>query len=401
MRATSLIFLAAALVMGGLAWAGEIPGRHFLVLVKDMPKPFATPGVDNSPRIVPRPQGVLPQVPKGFVIEPLFTGLFNPRWMTMAPNGDVFLAEHYAGKIEVIRGGKIFTFATGFSRPHGLAFHDGALYVGDTVAVWRLGYKEGTLSAAARIRVTADDFGPLGNHWTRDIVFGPDGTLYLAIGSASNVGEDPKLRATVQTVDAKGHLHRFAYGLRNVVGLAFYPGTNDLYVTVNERDGLGDGLVPDYFTRIRAGDFFGWPYAYIGPHPDPDYGDKRPDLVAKTKTPDVLFQSHSAPLGLVFYDGKQFPASYRGDALIALHGSWDSAHPTGYKIVRVKFKNGRPEPGYENFVTGFWLTGTSPAQVYGRPAGLLVAKDGSLLIADDGSKTVWRVRYKGKRKDKF
>lgn len=376
----------------------ERPGQHFLVRGQDMPKPFATPGVDNTCHIVPQPKGVHPRVPKGFVIEPYVTGLINPRWMALAPNGDVFLAEHYSGKITLLRGGKRYPFAGGFARPHGLAFHNGALYVGDTKAVWRVDYHDGALFAGARHRVTVDDFGPLGNHWTRDIVFGPDGTLYLAIGSASNVGVDPPLRATVQTVDGVGHLHRFAYGLRNVVGLGFYPGTNDLYVTVNERDGLGDGLVPDYFTRIQKEDFYGYPYAYIGPHPDPDFGDKRPDLVAKAKMPDVLFQSHSAPLGLVFYDGKQFPKDYRGDALVALHGSWDSAHPTGYKIVRIKFKNGRPLPGYENFVTGFWVSGTSPANVYARPAGLLVDSDGSLLIADDASKAVWRVRYVGRGK---
>lgn len=374
----------------------EKPGQKFLILAKDMPTPYATPGVDNTCHVVPQPQDIRPKVPKGFAIEPYVTGLTNPRWMALAPNGDVFLAEHYSGKVSLLRGGKRYPFAGGFSRPHGLAFHDGALYVGDTKAVWRVDYRDGALFSGARHRVTVDDFGPLGNHWTRNIVFGSDGTLYLAIGSASNVGEDPPLRATVQTVDKAGHLHRFSSGLRNVVGMAFYPGTNDLYVTVNERDGLGDGLVPDYFTRIQKGDFYGYPYAYIGPHPDPDFGEKRPDMVAKTKLPDTLFQSHSAPLGLVFYDAKQFPKEYQGDAFVALHGSWDSAHPTGYKIVRIKFKNGRPLPGYENFVTGFWISGISPAHVYARPAGLLIAKDGSLLIADDASKTVWRVRYVGR-----
>lgn len=390
--------IAAALVavMTPLA-AADKPGQKFLVRAEDMPPPFATPGVDNSPRIIAQPKGVRPQVPEGFVIEPFVTGLANPRWMALAPNGDVFLAEHYAGKIAILRGRKAYTFATGFSRPHGLAFHKGALYVGDTQAVWKLDYADGALKAGKRRRITSEGFGPWGNHWTRNIVFGPDGVLYLTIGSASNTGIDPPLRATVQTVDGLGRLHPFATGLRNPVGIAFYPGTNDLYVTVNERDGLGDGLVPDYFTRIGKGDFFGWPYAYIGPHPDPDYGEARPDLVAKTKMPDVLFESHSAPLGLVFYDAHQFPKDYWGDALIALHGSWDSARPTGYKVVRVRFKDGRPEKGYENFVTGFWVSGDQPAEVFGRPAGLLVAKDGSLLIADDAARTIWRVRYRGRK----
>jgi glucose/arabinose dehydrogenase len=175
-----------------------------------------------------------------------------------------------------------------------------------------------------------------------------------------------------------------------------YPGTNDLYITVNERDGYGDGLVPDYLTRIRQGDFFGWPYAYTGNHPDPDFGAKRPDLVAKTKLPDVLFQAHSAPLGFAFYNGAQFPAEYKGDAFVALHGSWNSGKPTGYKVARVKFEHGRPVGTYQDFVTGFWDGTSSPAKVWGRPAGVLVAKDGSLLISDDVGKVIWRVAYVGK-----
>jgi glucose/arabinose dehydrogenase len=184
--------------------------------------------------------------------------------------------------------------------------------------------------------------------------------------------------------------------LRNPVGLAFYPGTNDLWVTVNERDGLGDDLPPDYFTHIAQGEFFGWPYAYIGPHPDPDFGSKKPEMVGKTKTPDLLFQAHSAPLGLLFYEGSQFPADYKGDAFVALHGSWNSAKPTGYKVVRIKFKDGKPVGGYDNFLTGFHVGETSPAQVWGRPVGLATAKDGSLLVTDDAGKAIWRVAYTGK-----
>lgn len=190
-------------------------------------------------------------------------------------------------------------------------------------------------------------------------------------------------------------MRTFASGMRNPVGIAFYPGSDDLYVTGNERDGYGDGLPPDFFTRIQEGDFLGWPYAYAGPHPDPSFGGKRPDLVAKSKTPDVLFPAHSTALGIAFYDGQQFPTEYRGDAFIALHGSWNSAKPSGFKVVRIHFRNGHPEHAYENFATGFWLKGETPPQVYGRPAGLLVDKDGSLLIADDQGRTVWRVRYKG------
>jgi glucose/arabinose dehydrogenase len=378
------------------AHAADHPGQHFFVDPAKLPQPFATPAADNGANMIARPANALPEVPEGFVVEPYVTGLSNPRFMALAPNGDVFLAESYANKITILHDAKPYTFATGFNYPHGLAFHKGALYVGDLDAVWRIAYRSGALAAGPRTRVTKDEFDGRGEHITRDVVFGPHGTLYLAIGSFNNIAEEAPPRATVQTVAPDGHLATFAGGMRNPVGIAFYPGTDDLYVTVNERDGYGDDLPPDYFTRLRKGDFLGWPYAYDGPHPDPQFGAKRPDLVAKTKTPDVLFHAHSAPLGLVFYDGKQFPAGYRGNAFVALHGSWDSSKPTGYKVVRIRFVNGKPEKGYENFATGFWASGEHPPQVWGRPAGLLVAKDGSLLIADDQGKTVWRVRYVGR-----
>jgi glucose/arabinose dehydrogenase len=269
--------------------------------------------------------------------------------------------------------------------------------VADVKSLWRLRYSTGALFASGKRAHVADTTPALGvGHFTRDIVFNSNGTLYLTIGSRGNVSEEPPQYASVQIVNPNGSLSTFASGLRNPVGIAFYPDTNDLYVTVNERDGLGDDLPPDYLTRVQKGDFLGWPYAYIGSHPDPDYGRKRPDLVAKTKTPDVLFHAHSAPLGLVFYVGNQFPAEYKGNAFVALHGSWNDGHPTGYKVVRVKFTNGRPENAYENFLTGFWDGSTSPARVWGRPVGLVVAKDGSLLVADDVGGTIWRVAYKEK-----
>jgi glucose/arabinose dehydrogenase len=324
--------------------------------------------------------------------------------MAVAPNGDVFLAEPGAGRITLLHENKgaveTSSFAEGFRQPHGLLFCKGALYVSDVQAVWRLAYADGATKAGKRERITsAPDLSPYGNHWTRDLAVDSKGTLYIGIGSASNVGEDAPTRATVQTVASDGSLHTFASGIRNPVGLQFYPGTDDLFVTVNERDGLGDELVPDYLTHVQPGAFHGWPYSYLGQHPDPDYGTQRPDLVAKAVMPDLLFHAHSAPLGLVFYEGAQFPSSYKGDAFVALHGSWNSGAPTGYKVVRVPFKNGRPTGSYENFVTGFWdgaSAGGSPARVWGRPAGLAVAKDGSLLIADDAGKTVWRVSYTGK-----
>ena len=377
------------------------PDTHFDVSPSSLPAPYATPAVENSSHIVPRPAAAKPSAPAGFAVSAYATGLTNPRWLTVAPNGDVFLAEPDAGKVTLLRGTDkartVTTFADGFTKPHGLAFHDGALYVSDQKAVWRVAYKDGATKGGARTRVTKQADLGIGGHFTRDLAFGPDGTLYIGIGSNENVDDqEPAFRAAVDKVNADGTISVFASGIRNAVGLAFYPGTNDLFVSVNERDGFGDGLVPDYLTHVEAGAFYGWPYAYSGKNPDPVFGKKRPDMVAKSVTPDLLFQSHSAPTGLVFYEGGQFPADYKGDAFVSLHGSWNSTRPTGYKVVRVHFANGRPAGGYDNFLTGFHIGDTSPAQVWGRPAGLAVAKDGSLLVADDAGKTVWRVTYTGK-----
>ena len=377
---------AAALTM---ATAGDLPGQHFFVDPAKLPKPFATPPADNGGNMIARPPGAVPLVPPGFVAEPYVTGRANPRFMTLVPEG-VLVAESRADKITLIRNGRPETYLTGFHYPHGLAVRNGALYVGDLDAVWRV-----DLKTKARTRVTKDSFGAKTYHITRDIAFDREGALYIAIGSANNVAQEQPPQATIQKVLPDGHMQTFASGLRNPVGIAFRPGTDDLYITADERDGYGDGLPPDFFTGVKAGDFFGWPYAYAGPHPDPQFGAKRPDLVGKTRTPDVLFPAHSTALGLIFYDGHQFPPDYRGNAFVALHGSWDSAEPTGFKVVRIRFQNGRPEQGYSNFATGFWAGSKHPPQVWGRPAGLLVDRDGSLLIADDQGRTIWRVRYTG------
>ncbi|HLY06034.1 MAG TPA: PQQ-dependent sugar dehydrogenase [Rhizomicrobium sp.] len=395
----------AAIVTGAAAaQAVDLPGQRFSISPASLPKPHATAAVANDSKVIARPPGALPKAPDGFAVSVFADNLSHARWMTVAPNGDIFLAQSDAGKVVVMRptsdgthAAMVSTFAAGFDRPHGLAVHNGSLYVADVKSLWRLRYTDGALRASGervRLAATTPPQGP--GHFTRDIVFDSKGTLYLAIGSRENVGQDPLPFASVQIVNPDGSLSTFASGLRNPVGIAFYPGTDDLYVTVNERDGLGDDLPPDYLTHIQKGDFFGWPYAYIGNNPDPDYGKKRPDLVAKTKTPDVLFEAHSAPLGLVFYDGSQFPSDYKGNAFVSLHGSWNRSHPTGYKVVRVKFTNGRPENAYENFLTGFWDGVSSPARVWGRPVGLVVARDGSLLVADDAGGRVWRVAYKPK-----
>jgi glucose/arabinose dehydrogenase len=382
----------------------QAPGQRFHIDPNQLPPPYATDAVANFPEVVARPEPPPFQLPAGFTANLFADRLDNPRWLTVAPNGDVFLALHGRGEVALLRDSKgrgsadlVTTFAKGFSRPHGLAIHEGYIYVADVRRVWRLAWTPGqTKAAGPREPVTAAGvFGAASGHSTRNIVFAPDGKhFFVAIGSASNIGQDPSPRATIQRFAADGSDQRtFASGLRNPVGIAFYPGTDDLYTVVNERDGLGDGLVPDYLTRVKEGGFYGWPYAYIGPHRQPDF-PARPDLVAKTIVPDLLFQAHSAPLGLVFYDGRMFPPDYRGDAFVALHGSWNAGRPTGYKIVRVPFRNGRPVGDYENFLTGFWLKGTAPAQVWGRPVGLAIAADGSLLIADDAGGTVWRIGYR-------
>lgn len=404
MRKTTIAALAASVALPAFAAVG-IPeqkvGAHFDISPAHLAAVDKSSAVSNPSEKISRPASAVPLVPPGFRVNIFASNQNGARWMAVAPNGDVFLARSEEGKVVVLRDAngdgnaeQVADYAAGFSQPHGLAFQAGALYVGDTKAVWRIPYKDGDTRAASRAPVIAPgSFGSDDDHWTRNVVFDSNGRLFVAVGSTENVGEDPLPHATISVVE-NGKLATFASGLRNPVGVAFYPGTDNLYTVVNERDGLGDALVPDYLTHVERGGFYGWPYAYIGPHPDPDWGAKHPELVQRTKTPDVLFQSHSAPLGLVFYAGAQFPAPYRGGAFVALHGSWNAAKPTGYKVVFVPFKGGRPSGGYDNFAVGFWHAGTDRAQVWGRPAGLAIAKDGSLLIADDGAGLVWRVSYK-------
>lgn len=383
------------------AGAADKPGDHFLVSAKDLPAPFATPAVENSSTAIARAVDAFPEVPKGFSVGVFASDLPTARWLAVAPDGDVFLTQPGEGRVAVIHAvngrSVVSTFAKGFSLPHGLAYHDGAIYVADLMGVWRLPRADAALRAKSREKVTkAPTLGRMGGHFNRNLAFDTKGTLYVSVGSHSNLEEDTLPDASVQVVDPKGEMTTFASGLRNPIALAFYPGTDELFTTVNERDGLGDRLPPDYLTHLERGAFYGWPYAYTGNHPDPTFGSKRPDLVAKAKMPDLLFEAHSAPLGVVFYEGTQFPAEYKGDAFVALHGSWNSARPTGYKVVRVRFRGGRPVGGYENFMTGFWDGKSSPAHVWGRPVSLAVAKDGSLLVSDDVAQLIWRVAYTGK-----
>lgn len=381
-------------------------GERYFVDPQALPAIERVGRVSSSPQKIERPTGAAPEVPEGFKAELFAHDLEHPRWLALAPNGDVFLAQSSAGTITVLRdldadgiADKRFTFAQGLQRPHGMVFIDGAILVADLSAVWRYDYEPGdTVARSARVPVTkSGGLGKGGSHWTRNLAISQDGKrVYISIGSRGNLAEEPAPHATVQELSlATGAQRTFASGLRNPVGIAFYPGTDDLYVVVNERDGYGNNMVPDYLTRVREAEFFGWPYAYIGPNPDPDFGEKNVDLVSQAIVPDHLFKAHSAPVGLVFYDGKSFPEKYRGDAFVALRGSWNSTSPTGYKIVRAEFEEGRPTGWYENFAIGFWQSGVDRAQVWGRPAGLLIHSDGSLLVADDTGKAVWRISYVG------
>ena len=389
-----------------LSAPNEPVGHHFLITPEDLPPPYASESVGNRGDLHDRPDPPVLNVAEGFAVNIFAEDFEHPRWLAVGPNGDVFLAQTRPGEITLLRDGDgdgvaelRFTYLDGLTAPTGMAFRDGYFFVADLEAVWRVPYEAGDTEARGnKVPVTqAETLGDQTGHWTRTLAFAPDGaTFYVGIGSRGNLDVERSPRATVQVFrDGSPTPETFASGLRNPIGIAFHPQTDELYVVVNERDGYGDDLVPDFFTRIREGEFYGWPYAYAGGIPDPEFADEAPAMVDKTVLPDVLFQSHSAPIGMVFYDGDMFPEDYRGDAFVALRGSWNRSIPTGYKIVRIRFQDGRPVGGYENFATGFWFAGDETAQIYGRPAGLAVAADGSLLIADDTGNAVWRISYGG------
>jgi glucose/arabinose dehydrogenase len=376
--------------------------KHHEITVAQMPRPFATQSAARPSHIISAPRDARLHLPPGFTIATYAEGFENPRWMALAPNGDVFVAESDAGRIAVLRDPQHtghpqrFEFASGLNLPFGMAFHGGYFYVAETDAIVRYSYRFGQTRASGKPeRILSLPGHGYNQHWTRDLLISPDSKkLFVSVGSQSNDSPSDDLRrAAILEFNLDGTGQQiFAGGLRNAVGIGFDPGSETLWATVNERDGLGDELPPDYFTSVQSGGFYGWPYAYIGPHPDPHNGSKRPDLVAKTLTPTLLLQAHSAPLGFAFYTGKMFPAEYRGDAFIAFHGSWNRSHLTGYEIVRVHFRNGKPTGGYDDFITG-WHVSPDSNEAWGRPVGLLVLPDGSLLITDDGANKIWRVSY--------
>jgi glucose/arabinose dehydrogenase len=389
----------------------ERPGNTRRITVDDLPAPFATASAANAASIVARPQGAMPQAPAGFKVGLYAQGLARPRVIHTAPNGDIFVAESAGGRIRVFRGinangepSRSEIFADHLNQPYGIAFYpQGAhplwVYVADTEAVRRYRYRSGDLHAsAAPERIIELPYA--GGHWTRDLSFSLDsGTLFVAVGSHSNV-DDPDTtpaeheRADILAFDPDGsHRRIYASGIRNPSGLAVDPDSGQLWCSVNERDGLGDNLVPDYITSVREGSFYGWPWWYIGAHQDPRHAGKHPELQTQVIVPDVLLQPHDASLQIAFYGGKKFPREYAGDIFATQHGSWNKSVRAGYEVIRIpRHQAGRTTGEYQDFLTGFVLP---DGQVWGRPVGIAVASDGSLLVTDDGSNSIWRVDYVG------
>ena len=407
-------------------WRADAPGVRRLITPADLPAPFATRSTANMSQRAARSEADIPKAPPGFAVNLFATGLDTPRVIRIAPNGDIFVAETGAGRVRVFRPGESQAgpvqgeiFAESLQRPYGIAFYPSGqdprfVYVATPDSVMRFPYRSGDTKASGPPEKIASLPGG-GNHWTRDLAFSADDrTLFVSVGSGSNVAEgapradeasiakaplgasfgDEQRRADVLAFDPEGKNERvYATGIRNCSGLAVEPGTGALWCAVNERDGLGDDLPPDYATHVAAAAFYGWPWYYLGDHQDPRHKGERADLANRVTTPDVLIQAHSAPLGIAFYAADQFPSEYKGDAFVTLHGSWNRSKRTGYKVVRLLMKDGKPTGAYEDFLVGFVGDDRS---VWGRPVGVATARDGSLLVSDDGSGSIWRVSYKGK-----
>ena len=416
-------------------WRTDAPGRTHRINPNDLPAPFASPSNVNAMQVVSRPEDATLAVPPGFTVAAFATGLEGPRRVQIAPNGDIFIAESLAGRIRVLQSdegaakpSRIENFAMGLDGPFGIAFYPAGpnpewLYVATNNRVVRFPYRCGDVQPRGPAQiVVAKLANTTGGHTTRDLAFSNDGAhLFVSVGAGSNAAESTprKTPAQIQSwqathalgaawggdvnrgdvlvfdVDAKrGPGRPFATGIRNCVGLTIQASTGELWCATNERDGLGDDLVPDYVTRVREGAFFGWPWFYIGAHEDPRHVGEREDLAHKVTVPDVLLQPHSAALTLVFYDVKSgaaaFPSEYVGDAFVALHGSWNRSRRTGAKIVRVRFKDNAPTGAYDDFMTGFVIDNE---HVWGRPVGVAVAHDGALLVSDDVGNTLWRVTH--------
>lgn len=410
-RRTANELLTGKAAMGD--WTTDAPGVRRKLTPADMPAPHATDSVSNKPDEISQPQGAMPRVPTGFHVDKFADSLKNPRMIRTAPNGDLFVAESEADQIRLLRDANgdgtpeiRDVFASGLDQPFGIAFYPvGAnpnyVYVANTGSVVRFPYQNGDTTARGKSETIVpgvSEGGLLegGGHWTRDIVFSKDGSkLYVSVGSRGNISDDRSeaRRARIFEYTPEGEDERvYAYGIRNPVGLAIHPMTGELWASVNERDWLGDDLVPDYVTRVREGGFYGWPWYYIGANQDPNYPGKRPELKDQAIVPDVLIQSHSASLGMAFYTGGQFPPEYRNVAFAAQHGSWNRSRRTGYKVIYLPMQDGRATGEYVDFMTGFV---TPEGEVWGRPVAVAVGRDGALFVSDDGGNVIWRVSYPG------
>src|ERR1700730_1839103 len=384
--ATALLALAVA-----LAWDSKE--------VK-LPAPFATPSADNGPHVVEKPEGAQLSLPAGFQVDIYAEGFEQPRFMALGPSNELLVSD-------AVKNGSVYVLDDqkqkkkligGVERPYGLAFWKDYLYVGETTSIKRYKYDAKTRTAGKGEEVISLA-GLDGGHWTRSLLFDRKGEkLYVGTGSRSNVsaGEDPR-RAALQRDNPDGTGHEiYASGTRNPIGLHWYPGTDTLWAAVQERDLLGDDLVPDYFTHIQPGGFYGWPYAYIGPHEDPRRKGEKPDLVAKTIVPDIILPAHVAVLDFLFYTGKQFPAEYRGGAFLAFHGSWNRSKRVGQEIEFIPFKTGKPAADQpRHFLTG-WMLSPDKREVWGRPVAPFQLPDGSVLVSDDGGNKIWRISYKSR-----
>jgi glucose/arabinose dehydrogenase len=413
-------------------WRSDAPGVRRKLTEADLLAPGVSRSAANPSWRIARPDGALPKAPEGFAVSLFAAGLKEPRVVRVAPNGDVFVAESDAGRVAVLSAADgaaeattSTVFASGLHRPYGIAFYPPGpdphyVYVAETDRVVRFPYRGSETKPAGPAEVVVASLPAGRGHWTRDLAFSADGkTLFVSVGSASNAADEmpdapvqglaafaaehplgaawgaEENRADVLAFAPNGaDMHAFATGLRNCAGLAVQPQSAALWCAVNERDSLGDDVPPDYATSVKPGAFYGWPWFYIGDHEDPRLKGRRADLAASVTAPDVLIQPHSAPLGITFYEGAQFPAAYRGDAFVALHGSWNRSKRTGYKVVRLPFKNGAPTGEYEDFLVGFVA---DDASVWGRPVGVAVAHDGALLVSDDAGGAIWRVAYLGRR----
>jgi glucose/arabinose dehydrogenase len=415
-------------------WHHASPGIKHHITLGDLPPPYSTPSAGNGPHVVGQPENAALSVPPGFSVRLFVAGLSGPRLLRVAPNGDIFVAETRENHIRVLRasdGADVPTenqvFADGLDRPFGIAFYPPGddprwIYVANNNSVVRFAYRDGDLKAYGSAQViVAKLTSSTGGHSTRDVVFSKDGKrMFISVGSGSNVAEGMSRkdiqsirhweaehgrgaawdaesdRADILVCDPEGRqpVHAFATGIRNGVGLAVDENTGQLWTSTNERDGLGDNLVPDYITRVQEGGFYGWPWYYLGNHEDPRHAGERVDLAGQAIVPDVLLQAHSASLEMVFYTATNgaaaFPEEYCGDIFAAFHGSWNRSSRTGYKVARVRLNHGVPTGEYEDFLTGFVV---DDASVWGRPVGVAVAHDGALLVSEDGNGTLWRISY--------